>query len=87
MPVDVFYRTVNHNFGLQLKRAALLNNYGEHALDGDGAALFGEFFNDCVALQRRYDAEPAGPWRMEPKNLEINMNGILKNQKARNDNF
>ena len=40
-----------------------------------GAALFTQFYEGCRALQDRYDQTPAGPWRMEPKNLEISMNG------------
>jgi arachidonate 15-lipoxygenase len=75
MPVDVFQRAINNNFALQLRRAPLLADYGEVALDDRGAALFTELFEDCRSLQARYDRTAAGPWRMEPKNLEINMNG------------
>lgn len=75
MPVDVFQRTVNNNFALQLRRAPMLADYGHVALDPRGAALFTQFYEDCQSLQARYDQSPAGPWRMEPKNLEINMNG------------
>jgi arachidonate 15-lipoxygenase len=74
-PVDVFQRVINNNFALQIRRAPLLADYGQVALDDRGAAAFTEFYEDCRALQERYDAAPAGPWRMEPKNLEINMNG------------
>ena len=75
MPVDVFQRVVNNNFALQLRRAPMLADYGNVALDDRGAALFTQLYDECRALQERYDAVPAGPWRMEPKNLEINMNG------------
>lgn len=75
VPVDVFQRVINNNFALQLRRAPLLADYGAVALDDRGAALFTQFFDDCTALQQRYDRSPAGPWRMEPRNLEINMNG------------
>ena len=75
VPIDVFQRVVNNNFALQLRRAPMLANYGQVALDDRGAALFMQFYDECRALQERYDLAPAGPWRMEPKNLEINMNG------------
>jgi hypothetical protein len=75
VPIDVFQRVVNNNFALQLRRAPMLADYGQVALDERGAALFMQFYDACRALQARYDLAPAGPWRMEPKNLEINMNG------------
>ncbi len=75
MPVDVLQRIINNNFALQIKRAPMLANYGQVALDANGAALFAQFYDDCKALQDRYDQTEAGPWRMEPKNLEISMNG------------
>jgi hypothetical protein len=75
IPVDVLQRTINNNFALQIRRAPLLDDYGEVALDDRAATLFTAFHEDCRALQSTYDATPAGPWRMEPKNLEINMNG------------
>jgi hypothetical protein len=75
VPVDVFQRVINNNFALQLRRAPMLADYGQVALDRRGAGLFTQFHDDCRALQARYDQTPAGPWRMEPENLEINMNG------------
>jgi len=73
--LDVFQRMINNNFALQLRRAPLLADYGSVALDERGASLFTQFFDECRRLQERYDALPGGPWRMEPANLEINMNG------------
>ena len=75
IPVDVFQRIINANFALQLRRAPLLADYGHLALDSRGVSLFAQFHEDCQALQDRYDKTVAGPWRMEPKNLEISMNG------------
>ena len=53
----------------------MLYDYKEVARDGRGRALFAQLYEDYTALQARYDRTPSGPWRMEPKNLEINMNG------------
>jgi arachidonate 15-lipoxygenase len=75
LPVDVYQRLIVNNFALQIKRAPMLADYGQVALDGRGAALFTQFYEECQALQDRYDETDAGPWRMEPKNLEISMNG------------
>lgn len=75
IPVDVFQRMVNNNFGLQLRRAPLLADYSYLALDVKGAAAFKRFYGDCQELQARYDTAEAGPWRMQPSQLEISMNG------------
>lgn len=75
VPVDVFQRVLNNNFSLQLRRVSLLADYGHIALDSKGKAAFAQFYIDCKALQERYNQTDAGPWRMEPKNLEISMNG------------
>ena len=74
IPVDVYQRTIDNNFALQIKRAGLLADYGSVALDTTGRELFSRLHAECAALQERYDRTPAGPWRMEPKNLEIGMN-------------
>lgn len=75
IPLDVLQRAINNNFALQLRRAPLLANYKAVALDEKGANLFTQFYEECRSLQDRYDQAPAGPWRMEPKNLEMSMNG------------
>ena len=75
LPVDVYQRLIVNNFALQIKRAPMLADYGQVALDDQGAALFAQFCQECQSLQDRYDQTAAGPWRMEPKNLEISMNG------------
>ena len=53
MPVDVLQRIINNNFALQIKRAPMLADYGQVALDGKGAALFTQFYEDCKELQDR----------------------------------
>jgi hypothetical protein len=75
LPVDVFQRLIVNNFALQIKRAPMLASYQQVALDDKGASLFQQFYQECQSLQEHYDKTDAGPWRMEPKNLEISMNG------------
>jgi hypothetical protein len=53
----------------------MLASYEQVALDDEGASLFRQFYRECQSLQDQYDQTEAGPWRMEPKNLEISMNG------------
>jgi len=75
LPIDVYQRLIVNNFALQIKRAPMLASYEQVAPDDQGAALFRQFYQECQDLQDRYDQTEAGPWRMEPKNLEISMNG------------
>jgi hypothetical protein len=75
LPVDVYQRLIVNNFALQIKRAPMLASYEQVASDDKGASLFRQFYQECQSLQEEYDQTEAGPWRMEPKNLEISMNG------------
>ncbi|MEQ9021919.1 MAG: hypothetical protein RLN82_04055, partial [Pseudomonadales bacterium] len=80
IPLDVFQRVINANFALQLERAPLINNYRDVGLDARGRKLFTQFCIECRAIQVRYnlhrwDTGDVEPWKMEPRNLEISMNG------------
>lgn len=73
--LSVLHRVIMNNFALQLVRAPLLDNYSAVALDEKGKQLFKQWFEECSQLQHDYDLHPADIWRMEPKNLEVSMNG------------
>jgi arachidonate 15-lipoxygenase len=83
VPVDVYQRVINNNFALQLERAPMLDNYRGSAMDEAGRGLFTRFTIDCRSLQASYDVarwscpynEDEAPWRMEPRNMTISMNG------------
>lgn len=75
VPIDVLHRVIINNFALQLVRSPLLADYGEVALDDKGRRLFTQWYEECRQLQERYDREPADLWRIEPKNMEVSMNG------------
>jgi hypothetical protein len=80
VPLDVYQRVINSNFALQLERAPFLDNYSAVALDQRGRESFTQFNVDSLALQVRYDLSRwhsgvEEPWRMEPRFLEISMNG------------
>ena len=47
LPVDVYQRLIVNNFALQIKRAPMLADYGQVALDDEGKALFKQFYQDC----------------------------------------
>jgi hypothetical protein len=73
-PVDVYQRLVNANFNLNVKRAALLQDFSHLALDTRGADAFRIFKKDLEALQARLDAEPFAHWKIYPSMLEANIN-------------
>jgi arachidonate 15-lipoxygenase len=73
-PLDVYQRLVNANFNLNVHRTALLSDFSPLALDANGADAFRTFRADLLALQIALDADPAAPWRMEPKRLKANIN-------------
>jgi hypothetical protein len=80
VPVDVYQRVINNNFALQLERAPLQDNYGQVALDNRGRKLYTQFCIDCRSLQVDYNlarwcTHVDEPWKLEPANLEISMNG------------
>jgi hypothetical protein len=80
IPLDVYQRIINNNFALQLERAPLLANYGHVTQDQLGRNLFTRFCVECRELQVRYSlgrwhSGVADSWKMEPRQLEISMNG------------
>lgn len=73
-PLDVYQRLVNWNFSLNVHRTPLMSDFTGLALDARGADAFRQFRDDLGDLQRRMNAEPGGPWRMEPRFLKANIN-------------
>src|SRR5262245_14348964 len=73
-PLDVYQRLVNANFNLNVRRAALLQDFGYLALDPRGAQAFRDFRQALEQLQARIEAEPHAAWTMSPSILEANIN-------------
>jgi arachidonate 15-lipoxygenase len=73
-PVDVYQRLVNANFNLNVKRAALMQDFGYLALDSRAAAEFHTFRAELADLQSRLSAEPFAYWKVYPSMLEANIN-------------
>ncbi|WP_169747922.1 lipoxygenase family protein [Pseudonocardia acaciae] len=74
LPVDVYQRLVNANFNLNVKRAALMQDFGYLALDARAAAEFRAFQQELEELQSRLTKEPFAYWRIYPNILEANIN-------------
>ena len=73
-PVDVYQRLVNANFNLNVKRAALMQDFGYLALDAQAAAEFRTFQQELANLQTRLSQEPFAHWKVYPTMLEANIN-------------
>jgi len=73
-PIDVYQRLVNYNFILNVRRAPLLQDFSDLALDAAGAAAFSRFQADLHSLQARLEVEDPVYWKMCPKILEVSVN-------------
>lgn len=78
LPLDVYQRLVNSNFILNVHRTNLLEDFSYLALDSAGADAMRQFSAELQELQHAIDNRPTSPaealWRIEPKNLEVNIN-------------
>jgi Lipoxygenase len=74
VPIDVYQRLVNYNFILNVKRAPLLQDFSDLALDAEGAAVFSRFQADLYSLQARLEPEGHAYWKICPKILEVSVN-------------
>ena len=74
-PVDVYQRLVNADFGLNIRRSPMLQDFSYLAIDHAGRAAFRAYLADLLALQTRLEAEPRALYKVFPEMLEANMNG------------
>ncbi|MGH3898276.1 MAG: hypothetical protein ACRDTA_08475, partial [Pseudonocardiaceae bacterium] len=75
-PIDVYQRLINLNFGLNVQRARLLQDFSYLAGNDDaGAAAFSTFLSELTELQLRLKAEPHEYWKIYPADLEVSVNG------------
>jgi hypothetical protein len=73
-PVDVYQWLINCNLILNVRRAPLIQDYSQLALDEKGAEAFRAFQRQLEALQRKLDENPRQPWKLYPDMLNANMN-------------
>jgi transposase len=74
-PVDVYQRLINADFGLNIRRSPMLQDFSHLAVDAAGRAAFRAYLTDLLALQTRLEQEPAELYKVHPDMLEANMNG------------
>lgn len=74
-PVDVYQRLVNADFGLNIRRSPMLQDFSSLAIDHAGRAAFRAYLADLLALQTRLETEPRSLYKVYPEMLEANMNG------------
>ena len=74
-PVDVYQRLVNADFGLNIRRSPMLQDFSYLAIDNPGRAAFRRFLADLLDLQTRLEIQPRSSAKVYPEMLEANMNG------------
>jgi len=73
-PLDVYQRLVNANFNLNVRRRALIGDFGYLALDAQGAACLQRFNQRLESLQQAMEREPWAVWKLYPRVLKVNIN-------------
>jgi arachidonate 15-lipoxygenase len=62
------------NFNLNVRRAALMQDFGYLALDAPAANEFRIFQQELADLQTQLSKEPFAHWKVYPTMLEANIN-------------
>ena len=73
-PMDVYQRLVNANFNLNVRRRALIGDFGYLALDPQGSACLQRFSARLEELQQTMAREPWAVWKLYPRVLKVNIN-------------
>jgi arachidonate 15-lipoxygenase len=74
-PVDVYQRLVNADFGLNIRRSPMLQDFSYLAIDPAGRAAFRAYLSDLLDLQTRLESQPRACYLVYQEMLEANMNG------------
>lgn len=74
--IDVYQRLINYNFGVNVRRAQLLQDFSYMAGNDDaGAAAFSTFLAELTELQLRLKADQHEYWKIYPADLEASVSG------------
>jgi len=73
-PLDVHQRLVNANYNLNVRRRALIDDFGYLALDEAGRGAMARFQHRLEALQADMEREPWVVWKLYPRMLKVNIN-------------
>jgi hypothetical protein len=73
-PLDVYQRLVNANYILNVNRRALMYDFSYLAGSFRAQAAMSQFQSELAALQAQMDSQPRAVWRVQPKDLKVNIN-------------
>jgi hypothetical protein len=73
-PLDVYQRLVNANYILNVNRRALMYDFSYLAGSFRAQAAMSQFQSELAALQAQMDSASDAVWRVEPKDLKVNLN-------------
>jgi hypothetical protein len=73
-PLDVYQRLVNANYILNVNRRALMYDFSYLAGSFRAQAAMSQFQSELAAMQAQMDSQPHAVWRVEPKDLKVNIN-------------
>jgi hypothetical protein len=73
-PLDVYQRLVNANYILNVNRRALMYDFSYLARSFRAKAVMSKFQSELAALQAQMDSQQHEVWRVEPKDLKVNIN-------------
>jgi hypothetical protein len=73
-PLDVYQRLVDYNFILSVNRTPLMSDFSALGSDTRGTAAFVQFRKDLGTLQGQMSRQQHEVWRIEPQDLNANMN-------------
>ena len=73
-PLDVYQRLVNANYNLNVHRRSLMDDFTHLALDYRAKAVMLQFQSELATLQAAMDSQPRAVWRLDPRELEVNIN-------------
>jgi hypothetical protein len=74
-PLDVYQRLVNANFILNVNRRALMYDFSYLARSFRAKEVMSQFQRELAGLQAHMDSEQQHEvWRVEPKDLKVNLN-------------
>jgi len=73
-PLDVYQRLVNANFILNVNRRALMYDFSYLARSLRAKEVMTQFQSELAVLQAKMDSQQHEVWRVEPKDLKVNLN-------------
>jgi len=73
-PLDVYQRLINANYNLNVRRRALIGDFGYLALDDRGKAAMRHFSQQLQQLQTEMEKSPWAVWKLYPSALKVNIN-------------